>query len=385
METASSNNAALPPSGKKKGLVDRIKGVNRLFALTVVAPTTIALLYFGLVASDVYVSESRFVVRSPERQTSTSAVGALLQGTGLSRTSDDAYPVIDYIQSRDALADLNTGNYIRKAYREHGDFLDRFPGLLRDDSFEALLRYYQKAIVDPELETTSSITTLKVRAFTASDAHQINERLLELSENLVNRMNARAAEDSIQFAQRDADLAAERVKNAAVALASYRNSHTIFDPDKQSALQLQQVAGLQAQLFAAQTQLAQVESVSPSNPQIGALKTSIATIQKQVDFATNGISGNGSSLSEKAVTYERLQLDAQFAQKQLTSALGALELARAEAQRKQLYLERIVQPNTPDAALEPRRLRAIFATFILGLITWGVLSLLVAGVKEHQD
>jgi capsular polysaccharide transport system permease protein len=373
-----------PPSGKQR-LVDRIKKINRLFAVTVVIPTALATMYFGFIASDVYISESRFVVRSPERSVPTSAVGALLQGTGLSHASDDAYSVIDYIQSRDALAELNKGNYIRKAFGEQGDAFDRFPGFFHEESFEALLRYYQKEIVDPEFETTSSITTLKVSAFNAADAHQINERLLELSERLVNKMNARAADDSIQFAQREANIAADRVKDATVALARYRNSHTVFDPDKQSALQLQQVAGLQAQLFEAQAQLAQIQSVSPANPQVGALRTTIATIQKQIESATSGIAGNEGSLSEKAVAYERLQLDAQFAQKQLTSALGALELARAEAQRKQLYLERIVEPSLPDAALEPRRIRAIFATFVLGLITWGVLSLLIAGMKEHQD
>ncbi|QQC67759.1 hypothetical protein [Paraburkholderia ginsengisoli] len=375
----------LPPSGNGKGVVERLKKINRLFALTVVVPTTIAIAYFGLIASDVYVSESRFVVRSPARQVPTSAIGALLQGTGLSHASDDAYSVIDYIQSRDALAELNANDYIGKSFGERGDLFGRFPGLIPDDSFEALLRYYQKEIVDPELETTSSITTLKVRAFTARDAHQINERLLELSERLVNKMNARAAEDSIQFAQREADLAAEKVKTAAAALAKYRNTHTVFDPDRQSALQLQQVAGLQAQLFAAQAQLAQIQSVSPANPQVSALKTNIATIEKQIESATNGVAGDKGSLSEKAIAYERLQLDAQFAQKQLTSALGALELARAEAQRKQLYLERIVQPSSPDAALEPHRLRSILATFILGLISWGVLTLLIAGVKEHRD
>jgi capsular polysaccharide transport system permease protein len=158
-----------------------------------------------------------------------------------------------------------------------------------------LLRYNQKDIVDPELETTSSIVTLKVRAFTASDAHQINEKLLELSEQLVNKMNARAADDSIEFAQRQADLAAERVKNTAIELAKYRTAHTVFDPERQSALQLQQVAGLQAQLFAAQSQLAQIQSVSPDNPQVSALNTNIATIQKQIDSASGGITGDKGS------------------------------------------------------------------------------------------
>ena len=66
-------------------------------------------------------------------------------------------------------------------------------------------------------------------------------------------------------------------------------------------------------------------------------------------------------------------------------ALTSLEQARNDAQRKQLYLERIVQPSIPDNAVEPRRLRNVFATFILGMVAWGILSMLVAGVREHQD
>lgn len=78
-------------------------------------------------------------------------------------------------------------------------------------------------------------------------------------------------------------------------------------------------------------------------------------------------------------------MDRAFAEKQLATALVALEQARSDAQRKQLYLERIVQPNLPDIGLEPRRIRSVFATLLVGLLTWGILSMLVAGVREHRD
>jgi capsular polysaccharide transport system permease protein len=160
LETVSSNNAAVPPSGKKKGLIERIKGINRIFALTVVVPTTVAIVYFGLIASDVYVSESRFVVRSAQRQSQTSVMGALLQGTGFSRAQDETYPVIDYIQSRDALKELNKGDYIADRYGNHGDFLSHFSRSL-DNSFEALWKYYGKHIVTVDFDSTSAITTLQ--------------------------------------------------------------------------------------------------------------------------------------------------------------------------------------------------------------------------------
>ena len=62
----------------------------------------------------------------------------------------------------------------------------------------------------------------------------------------------------------------------------------------------------------------------------------------------------------------------------------SLQDARNEAQRKQAYVERIVQPNVPDDALEPRRIKGVLATLVIGLVAWGVLSMLLAGVREHQ-
>ncbi|MEK7886587.1 hypothetical protein AAB992_05660 [Burkholderia contaminans] len=380
------DNAAVESNHQYKRLWHKAKRLNRLFLLTVALPTTISIVYFGLVASDIYVSESRFVIRSPQRQTQSSLVGAFLQGTGFSRSQDDTYPIIDYIGSRDALKELNQGKYIEQAYGGFNlDFLSRFSPFGFNQSQEALLRFYKNNIIELDFDSTSSIVTLKVRAFNSTYSQHINELLLEQSEHLINRMNERAAHDAVQFAQSQLNLAAIKAKDAAAALASYRNSFTVFDPDRQSALQLQQVSSLQNQLLTAQNQLIQLQALSPANPQISALKSNIDTLQRQITTATSGVAGKPGSLSDKAATYARLQLDSQLADKQLASAMASLDSAQAEAQRKQLYLERIVTPNKPDEATEPRRLRAIAATFMLGMISWGILTVLIAGIREHRD
>jgi capsular polysaccharide transport system permease protein len=97
------------------------------------------------------------------------------------------------------------------------------------------------------------------------------------------------------------------------------------------------------------------------------------------------VMGAGGSLTSHASEYERLALERTFADKQLASALASLELARNEAQKKQLYLERIVQPNLPDHAVEPRRVRAVIVTIALALVAWGILALLIASIREHLD
>ena len=177
----------------------------------------------------------------------------------------------------------------------------------------------------------------------------------------------------------------EKVTRAAVALAGFRNNQSVFDPDKQSALQLQGVSKLQEELVLTETQLAQIQRVSPNNPQVSSLKSRVDTLRRAIANETAKVAGGGNSLTSKSASFERFTLDKVFAEKQLAAALMALESARSEALRKQLYLERLVQPNLPDKAVEPRRIRSMIMVFVLGLVAWGVISLLVASIKEHTD
>lgn len=379
-----SSSSPTTPQRNANGFKGYLKGLNRLFLLTVVVPTLLAAIYFGLVASDIYISESRFVVRSPQRQTPT-GLGAILQGAGFSRSQDDTYTVHDYIVSRDALRQLDEKLAVGKAFvGSQIDIFSRFAPLGLDNNFEALHRYYQKR-VGIELDTLSSISTLRASAFTAEDAYRINEKLLELSEQLVNQLNARGREDMIRFAAAEVATAEKAAKAATLAVSAFRSQKAVFDPERQSALQLQLVSKLQDELIATKTQLAQIRALTRDNPQIPTLQKRQDTLQAEINAETAKVAGDGKSLSNKSAEYERLVLERAFADKQLGVAYASLEQARNDAQRKQLYLERIVQPSKPDVAVEPRRIRNILATFVLGLVAWGILTMLLAGVREHQD
>lgn len=365
-------------------LKKRFVRMNRLFLITVLLPTFLAIIYFGFIAADVYISESRFVVRSPDRQVAT-GLGALLKSTGFSRSQDDSYTVQDVMRSRDALKIINTELPLDKAFGgSNGDIISRFNSLGLDGSQEALYRYYQNKI-SIDLDSSSSISTLKVNAFKAEDAYRINSLLLELAEKLVNQLNQRGRQDMIRFAISEVEIAEQKAKAANLALAEYRNQQGIFDPERQSAMQLQLVSKLQDELIAAQTQLEQIRVFTPENPQIPVLQKRVSTLQSEINKQMSKVAGGNASLTKKSAEYERLALERGFAEKQLAAALVSLEQARNDAQRKQLYLERIVQPSKPDIAVEPRRLRAILTTLVLGLICWGIFTILLSGVREHRD
>lgn len=361
-----------------------LKKINGLFLICVVVPSLIATAYFGFIASDVYISESRFVVRSPQRK-APSLLGAALSNAGFSSSRDDAYLVNDYILSRDALSLLDKELDLRNAFGNNEiDFVSKFNGFGLDDSFEALHRHYEKHI-SLHIQGSSSIGTLTIRAFTPETAQRINERLLELSEELINRVNERGRQDLISSAAEEVRLAEERSLKAALALSDYRNKKGVVDPEQQATIQLEQVGRLQEELIGVKGRLAQLKSFAKDNPQIFSLQKRADTLQNAINAENRKVTGGKSSLADKAADYQRLVLNQEFADKQLASALASLEQSRNEAQRKQVYLERIVQPSIPDSAEEPRRIRSIVSTFILSLITFAILSMLLAGMREHLD
>ena len=189
-------------AGWRALVVRRFARLPLVFILTVLLPTLAAILYYGLIASDVYISESRFVVRRPQRSAEPSQLGALLSGTGLTRSADDTYSVHDYVLSRDALHELDRELDLQKAYKSSTvDVFNRFPGLDWDASFEAFFRYYTDHVV-VDYDTVSAITTLRVRAYTPELSRAMNERLLQMSERLVNQLNERSRLDLVSVAER---------------------------------------------------------------------------------------------------------------------------------------------------------------------------------------
>jgi capsular polysaccharide transport system permease protein len=362
----------------------RVSSRQLLFALTVIVPTFAAILYYGFIASDVYVSESQFVVRSPDKPT-TSGLGVILKTAGFSNAGDEVYSAQSYVLSRDALRAINRNNSFRNAYSGPSiSLLDRFNSLGFGGSFEDLYRYYRKE-VSIQHDSTSSISTLTVRAYSPEAAVKFNRELLELAEATVNRLNERGRQDLILFAQAEVDDATAKSRDAALNVARFRNVSGVVDPEKQATVQLQMISKLQDELIASRNQLLQLRAFAPANPQIPVLRTKIAGLARDIDVELNKVAGSSRSLSAAAAQYQRLQLESQVADKQLAAAISSLEDARNEARRKQAYVERIDQPNLPDSPLEPRRLRSIFAAFVFGLIAFGIVSMLLAGIREHHD
>lgn len=365
------------------GILDKARGLGLSFYVMVVFPTISALVYFGLIASDVYISESKFVIRDPTRQPNV-GLSLLLNATRYSNFGDEASAVRTYIGSRDAMLAVNKNGLIRRTYTLPSiSMFDRFGAPFDGNSDEELYRYFSKK-VKVDHDTATSVATLTVRAYRSADAQTINRQLLERSEDLVNHLSSRGRRDLVEFAEAELRNAQIKSQDAARNLAAYRDRAGVVDPEKQAAITLQMISKLQDQLIASRTQVAQLRAITPRNPQIPVLEKQINELSRSIERESATVAGGTRSLAATAERYQRLLIESQVADKQLAGAIAGLQDARSEALRKQAYVERIAQPNLPDHSFEPRRTRGILATLVVGLIAWGIFRLLAAGIREHM-
>lgn len=355
-----------------------------LFYVFVVLPTLLATIYFGFVASEIYISESRFVIKSPDqKRAQISTLANLIQTTGLSGGQEQTNEILGYVRSRGALAGLVRKADIRAKYDLPGvDFMSRFPQPLSDGSFESLFRYYGK-MVDARLDSQTGLAVVTVKAFTAKDAYTINEQILELSEQLVNKLNLRAQSKAISEAERQVVLATTRLAAARARLGRYRNKQELIDPAKQAGGVLEIANTLIAQRAALQAQLDQMRRATPNNPSIHALENRVSAISVQIASQDSRVVGTDSAIASKLGGYESLVVEQEFATQNLNVASAALVQARAEAQRQQFYLERVVEPNVPDVPLLPRRLLSILVVAATALCLYMIGWMITVGILEH--
>jgi capsular polysaccharide transport system permease protein len=252
-----------------------------------------------------------------------------------------------------------------------------------DPSAERLLKFYRRQ-VKVSYDSDSGITTLKVRAFRPADSYRIASTLLTLGEQRVNVLNQRALANSVAVGEQQLKAAEQGVAQAQAQVTRHRQAARDLDADRSSVVQIELLGQLQQQLAMSRAQLSAMSgAVSADSPQRVALAQRVGALSAQVAAQRGRLAGAPGSMAAELGPYQDLQLQREFAAKRYEAAAAALESARHEALRQQLYLVRVVEPNLPQAALYPRRWLMLASVLFGSLLVYGVGWLIVAGVKEH--
>ena len=138
----------------------------------VLLPVLLAGFYFGLIASDIHVSESQFVVGSGGKS-DKSGSGMLLSLAGFANASDEVRSARGFIQSRGALRSLERDGLARKAWGNNDvNIADRFNPFGISGLFQEFY-FYCVGEAGVKFDTKTGITTQTVRHYSAQNTQVI--------------------------------------------------------------------------------------------------------------------------------------------------------------------------------------------------------------------
>jgi capsular polysaccharide transport system permease protein len=177
-----------------------------------------------------------------------------------------------------------------------------------------------------------------------------------------------------------------RLAAVQLAMTSFRERERAVDPTRSAGLALENLGRLEGALAQSRAELAEAQRfVRGENPRVLQLRNRIEALNAQVTEERSRMSSAEAGLSQQIGEYERLGTERELARTQLASATASLERARVDAQRQQIFLLRVVEPNLAEYARYPKGVQTMLYLFICLSVAYGLAWLLVAGMREHAS
>ncbi|HMP10024.1 chain-length determining protein [Hydrogenophaga sp.] len=379
MTSSTPEPAATPPGAPRPSLWSR----HRLLSAAVLA-CALAAAYWGLIASDRYVSEARVIIQRTDLSGGGSMDFTSLLNMGGGGNRADQLLLRDHLLSLDMLRQLEQRLQLRQHYSTQGDWLSRLWDA--DAPLEAFMSHFRSR-VSVELDEYAGVLSIRAQAYTPEMAQAIAATLVTEGELKMNAIGHALAQEQVGFLEQQVTQLEQRAQQARAALLAYQNRKGLVSPQATAENIAAIVNRLEAQLSELQTRRASLLGyLQPGNASVVEVELQIRAVERQITAERARLaSPGGQTLNLDVEEFGRLEMEAGFAQEVYRSALVALEKGRVEATRTLKKVSVLQAAGLPEYPLQPRRLYNFVVFAITAFLLAGVLQLLLAIVKDHKD
>jgi capsular polysaccharide transport system permease protein len=341
--------------------------------------------YWGLIASDRYVSEAHVIIQKTDLASGQSMdIGSFLAGSSGNNRADQLL-LRDHLLSLDMMNKLDAQLDLRTHYS--GWRHDPISALwFRNTSQERMHQYFQNRL-SVEFDDYAGVLVIKAQAYDAKTAHAIGTMLVEEGERAMNELAHRLAQDQVTFVEKQVKSAAEKMQQARLAVLQYQNSKGMVSPQSTADTLAATINRFEAQRTELQARRGTLLGyLSLKAPAVVELDMQIEAIEQQIEKEQERLtSPDGRPLNLTVEEFQRLEMEAMFAQDVYKTALVSLEKSRVEATRTLKKLSVLQTPTLPQYPMEPRRLYNITVSILLILLLAGIVHLLAAIIRDHKD
>jgi len=349
-----------------------------------VVASLLGALYWSLIASDRYLSEAHVIVQRSDLAGRQGSDLAGLLGVGSGGKADELL-LADHLLSVDMMKKLDAQLHLREHYSDSShDLLSRM--WFKDASVEWFHAYYRSR-VSVQMDDYTGVLVIKAQAYDAATAHAVAAALVNEGERFMNGLAHRIAQGQVAFLEKQVTAMSERALRARHAVLAFQNNKGLVSPQATAETISAIVGRLQAQRTELQTQRSALQSyLVAAHPSVVQINQQISALDRQIALEEARLAApNGKTLNRTVEEFQRLELEAGFAQDIYKTALSALEQGRIEATRTIKQVSVIQAPSEPQYPLEPRRIYNTMVFVLVALLLAGVAHLLAAIVRDHKD
>ncbi|MCL1126838.1 lipopolysaccharide biosynthesis protein [Shewanella surugensis] len=351
------------------------------FALVILA-SIIVVIYFSLMASPRYVSQTQFIVKQ-SGSNELPLLGLAAIGTA-SPSMRDALILQEYIQSPEMALALDNKLYLKRHYQNsQWDLVSR---LNNQSTKEDFIQYYQDHL-KIQYNELSEILTVEIQGYTPDYALKLTQSLLIISEQFINQLGEKMAKQQMQYAEEEVNRAYDKLKKEQIKLINFQDKSKLYNPEQQSSALLSAMNQLASQIMTKQAELKSLNAYMRNDAsEIIAKKYQIEALEQQLQQEKHKlIQPNQPSLNKVNLDFKEIELNTRLATDLYQSSLASLERIRTESFKKLKHLLVVEQPRIAQDSLYPKRLYNIMTWFVVLLLIYLVGRLIIAIVKDHRE
>lgn len=291
----------------------------------------------------------------------------------------------DHLMSVDMLHKLDEQLGLRAHYSssEH-DFLSRMWSV--EPTIEEFHRYFLSR-VSIEYDEYAGVLVIRAQGYDPKTAQSIARMLVEEGERKMNALAHDLASEQVAFLEKQVEALSERAIEARQKVLAFQNQNGLLSPQGTAESLAGVVNKLEGQLTELRARKAALLGyLAPTAPGIVEIDLQIDAVEQQIKKEQQRLaSPKGKALNRAVEEFQRLELEAGFAQDMYKTALVALEKGRVEATRTLKKVSVLQSPTLPEYSLEPRRIYNTIVFVIVALLVAGVVHLIAAIIRDHKD
>lgn len=377
--------AILVPAGTKKSLLGKARGWLGP-ATFVLLPLLLVWGYYLFWVSERFISSTQLIVKeNGSNQSVSSSLGFLVPG--MSGDNQDAYLVVNYIQSLDMALYLDEELDLADYYKS--ERYDTFSRLAADASQEDFLEYYRNHIAVAHDEETG-IISIEMQAYEPEFARTLVETVTRKSEDFVNSISNRLADKQVAFVRKELNLAKSKLRSTKRKILDFQNSNKVVSPEDLTKGISGIIQELEAQRASQRAKLTAAKTyLNPGSSQIVSLQAEIDALEQQIEAEKVRLVGVADEEGEERLNslsaeFQNLKMELQFAMDAYQAGLTALETARMEASSRLKHLMVVSEPSLAEEAEYPRKLYNLTSLAVILLLLYGIAKMLVASIRDHR-